>query len=587
MELIDNKVFFYLESAWRENGADFTGDIIVNLDSIYQHNKVRKHFGPPSLKVIWKHCDEVDLRIKKSRRLIFLTNDSSDNLHIEQRTVSAFLMAAYAVLRLDWDAYKANEQLLQNLPARLAFFRDYHGDSNYKLNILDCLRGLQFGCKINNWFNSFASTKFPQATNSHLDMNWIVPNVFLAFKDPTVNREKANRCVSKAVIKELKRCGIKAIVRLNGNDHTTNMEYYGNSYHANEFKQENFFHFEIPFKDVGIPTMVQAKQFVRLCERFGEKIAVHCHAGLGRTATMLGCHLIKNFGFDSRSVCGWLKMCRRGSVMGPQHFFLDKYEKDLKNIEKSGELNKFMDVQKFEVPEENTFIKVHAPSVPYTKQPITPTRISRQPVKNNIIHIAPSKKRLPNKSSPMQKYKLNTKTSGKPDIKRHKMITPQPDLLVKSTLSVGSKQGKMNKARPKSTVGKPVGSTYNFFVDTPTKRARTVTTPTVRKCVMNTTQLCFNPSKQIREKSPLYRNITRESKIRETRPMNKRVSKSYDAIRAQRTSSANEAIVAGSNSWNEWSGGVIDGLVTHSKSRIYGLINSVYSKNTLHNNNIV
>ena len=130
-------------------------------------------------------------------------------------------MAAYAVLRLDWTPEKANSLLLENIAARLAFFRDYHGDSSYKLNIMDCLRGLQIGCKVYKWFPSLASTKFPQATNAHLDMNWIVPNKFIAFKDPTLNRNKENCSVSKAVIKELKRCGIRIVVRLNGNDHCT------------------------------------------------------------------------------------------------------------------------------------------------------------------------------------------------------------------------------------------------------------------------------------------------------------------------------------------------------------------------------
>ena len=198
----------------------------------------------------------------------------NDNLHIEQRTISAFLMAAYAVLLLDWDPDKTNRNLLASMPARLAFFRDYHGDSDYKLNILDCLRGLFTGCKVNKWFTLYSSTKFPQATSAYLDMNWIVPNQFLAFKDPTTNREKEMCHISKPVIKELKRCGINVIIRLNGNDHAANMDYYGFSYNANDFRQEKFHHYEIPFKDVSIPNIAQANQFVSLCEKYGEKIAV-------------------------------------------------------------------------------------------------------------------------------------------------------------------------------------------------------------------------------------------------------------------------------------------------------------------------
>ena len=75
MELVHGKLVFALESSWRERTEDFSDDMIVVLDDLYQHTKCRKHFGPPSLKVIWKHCDEVDIRMKKSKLLIFLTND--------------------------------------------------------------------------------------------------------------------------------------------------------------------------------------------------------------------------------------------------------------------------------------------------------------------------------------------------------------------------------------------------------------------------------------------------------------------------------------------------------------------------------
>ena len=236
-------------------------------------------------------------------------------------------MGCYAVLQLNWTPEKTNSLLLEAITVKLGFFRDYHGDSSYKLNILDCLRGLYMGCKIQRWFVSYDSTKYPQATNFHLDMNWITPGKYIAFKDPTIISTKNTTCVSKAVINELKRCGIKAVVRLNGNDHLANIEYYGPPYNSSEFKQEQFFHFEIPFEDVGIPSIAQINEFDSLCKRFAGKVAVHCHAGLGRTATMIGSLLIKNYGFDSRAVCGWLKMCRRGSVMGPQHFFLDKFQK--------------------------------------------------------------------------------------------------------------------------------------------------------------------------------------------------------------------------------------------------------------------
>ena len=47
--------------------------------------------------------------------------------------MSSFLMAAYCILRLNWDVSTTNDCLLASIPKKLAFFRDYHGDSNFKV----------------------------------------------------------------------------------------------------------------------------------------------------------------------------------------------------------------------------------------------------------------------------------------------------------------------------------------------------------------------------------------------------------------------------------------------------------------------
>ena len=42
--------------------------------------------------------------------------------------------------------------------------------------------------------------------------------------------------------------------------------------------------------------------------------------------TLAGCHMIKNFGFTAHEAIGWIRLCRPGSVIGPQQQFLINYD---------------------------------------------------------------------------------------------------------------------------------------------------------------------------------------------------------------------------------------------------------------------
>jgi len=68
-----------------------------------------------------------------------------------------------------------------------------------------------------------------------------------------------------------------------------------------------------------------------LCESEKEPgaIAVHCKAGLGRTGTMISCYAMKHYKISGSSMIAWTRICRPGSVLGPQQQYLIQMESKL------------------------------------------------------------------------------------------------------------------------------------------------------------------------------------------------------------------------------------------------------------------
>ena len=59
---------------------------------------------------------------------------------------------------------------------------------------------------------------------------------------------------------------------------------------------------------------------------------VHCKAGLGRTGVLICCYMIKNYGFSAEEAIGYIRVCRPGSVIGPQQNFLLQWAPVLKRM---------------------------------------------------------------------------------------------------------------------------------------------------------------------------------------------------------------------------------------------------------------
>ena len=78
-----------------------------------------------------------------------------------------------------------------------------------------------------------------------------------------------------------------------------------------------------------VPHQDKIDKFIEETEKESGGIAVHCKAGLGRTGTLISCFAMKNYKITARAMIGWIRICRPGSVLGPQQHFLCDLEAEL------------------------------------------------------------------------------------------------------------------------------------------------------------------------------------------------------------------------------------------------------------------
>jgi hypothetical protein len=149
------------------------------------------------------------------------------------------------------------------------------------------------------------------------DMNWIIPRKLLAFATPFetgVLPGNWRAATPRDLVPVFKSAGVTTIVRLSQP-----------LYDPTVFKKAGFKFHEMFFADGSAPCDSIREAFLDLCES-PEVIAVHSKAGLGRAGTLAACFLIEHFGLTANEAIGWVRMCRPGSVIGPQQAYLGGYE---------------------------------------------------------------------------------------------------------------------------------------------------------------------------------------------------------------------------------------------------------------------
>jgi len=262
-------------------------------------------------------------------------------------------MGAFQVIILGRTAEEAWEPFTKVQPP-LAEYRDAsYTNSPYRCSVLDCLRGLEYGIRL-KWFDvknfNLRDYEFYEKVENG-DLNWIIPGKFVAFSGPA-DKPKDNdgyrRFTPEDYVPIFKKFGVTRVVRLNNKQ-----------YDEQRFTKNGINHTDLYFLDGSCPSDEIIEKFLAIVEQEKGAIAVHCKAGLGRTGSLIAAYAMKHYKFLAPDFIGYIRLCRPGSVLGPQQQFL---------VDKQGYFHKYNDnspiyktishlVQDFHTKRENLLYK--------------------------------------------------------------------------------------------------------------------------------------------------------------------------------------------------------------------------------------
>lgn len=241
------------------------------------------------------------------------------SLDPHKRANAAYLMGAFQILILGRSARDAWDNFA-GLPAFIPFRDASDGPSCHDCTILSCLKGLEKAISL-GWFSMEKfDLEFYEGHNKVEtgDLNWVIPGKLLAFSCPSIKEEDCwGNFTPELYAKLFKDIGISAVIRLNSP-----------TYESSRFTKFSMRHYELHFPDGSCPTSDVVERFIRIVDMEYGAVAVHCKAGLGRTGTLIGTYAIRKYHFPAEDFIAWCRICRPGSVVGPQQGFLLDFERE-------------------------------------------------------------------------------------------------------------------------------------------------------------------------------------------------------------------------------------------------------------------
>lgn len=349
-EFLPNHLYFVTVQNINNGGScdaiiPHTDDLhFFNTDTDLMYHNFYGDFGPLSVTCLYKFCKKLtnklatyagDAFLEKFAGSRFGRKDVAEKLgekfikkkvvvyytstNNEKRANAAFLISSFAVLYLGFTPRLAHRALQ---PSKLKYrpFQDASvGLSPYKITVRDCLDAVHKASVFGFFnFNDFNVSECSYYENiEHGDLNWIIPQKFLAFPGPVEEKNDYYHHPNFYVEYFLTN-NVTDVVRLNQR-----------AYDAKCFTMFNMKHHDLYMQDGADPPEAILKNFMNVAENAEGAIAVHCKAGLGRTGTLVGAYLLKHYRMTAREAIAWIRICRPGSIIGHQQTWLENHEEFL------------------------------------------------------------------------------------------------------------------------------------------------------------------------------------------------------------------------------------------------------------------